>query len=119
MTRESILRRRHTVIVTLHSPREKIWGILLAIRPEGLWLHGIDLHSFDDWTRQITDPATGFGVIDMSTMFFPMHRIERIIIDEPAGSVASLAEQFRNRVGREIFDWIDWKKLEDLLADLR
>ena len=38
------------VIVSLHSPKEKIWGQLLAINPSGVTLRGIDLHSFDERT---------------------------------------------------------------------
>ena len=35
------------VIVSLHSPKEKAWGELLAINPSGVTLRGIDLNSFD------------------------------------------------------------------------
>ncbi len=106
--------KRHTVIISLHEPREKIWGILLRLLPEGIWVHGIDLHSFDDWTRQISDADQDEPVIGMSTMFFPMHRIERIVIDERAGLAASLKETFKSRVGQDIFEWVDWDKIQSI-----
>ena len=41
------------VVVSLHSPREKVWGELLDINPSGVTLRGIDLNSFDHFIRQI------------------------------------------------------------------
>ena len=40
------------VIVSLHSPREKVWGRLLSLNPSGVTVQGIDLNSYDDWVRQ-------------------------------------------------------------------
>lgn len=105
------------VLVTLLEPREKIWGVLLSLRPEGIWIHGIDLVSFDDWIRQVIEPSEQFGIIGMSTLFFPMHRVERIAMDEPAGSAASLSEHFRHRVGKDILEWIDWGQLESIFKE--
>ncbi len=115
MTRRVLRLRRHTVIVSLYNPKEKIWGVLLAIVPEGIWVHGIELASFDDWSRELArQEGERHTVIGMSTMFFPMHRVERIVIDEAAGTAMSLAEQFRMRVGKDIFDWIDWDTVESI-----
>ena len=114
MQRRPLRLKRHAVIVSLLDPKEKIWGVLIAIKPEGIWIHGIELSSFDDWSRQIASESDEMSVIGMSTMFFPMHRIERIVIDEPAGLAASLAEQFRTRVGKDIFDWIDWDYIDSI-----
>src|SRR2546427_6905168 len=36
------------VIATLGNPREKFWGAILALTPEGLSLCGIELASFED-----------------------------------------------------------------------
>src|SRR5258707_13520268 len=41
------------VIVSLHSPREKIWGLLLEINPSGVTMRGVDLNSFDHFVSQI------------------------------------------------------------------
>ena len=41
------------VIISLHSPREKIWGILLDLNPSGATVRGIDLNSFDHFVSEI------------------------------------------------------------------
>ncbi len=40
------------VVVSLHSPKEKLWGELLAINTAGITLRGIDLNSFDHFVNQ-------------------------------------------------------------------
>ncbi len=78
------------VIATLGNPREKFWGALLALNPEGLSLCGIELASFEDLISMVKDgePFTP------SHIFFPMHRIERIELDLPDGNIPSLAQRF-------------------------
>jgi hypothetical protein len=39
------------VVVSLHTPKEKVWGELLAINPSGVTMRGIDLNSFDHFVR--------------------------------------------------------------------
>jgi hypothetical protein len=88
------------VIVTLGNPREKIWGVVLALAPEGLSIGGIELSSFDDFVRMIKEgepPAS-------SVIFFPMHRIERVELDLPDGALASLSQRFHSRTGFEAAD---------------
>ena len=92
------------VIVSLHSPKEKIWGQLLAINPSGVTLRGIDLNSFDGFIRQMNEPdgeRMGFP-----TVFFPMHRVERISLDEPAGSIPSMNELFARKLGRSLKEFL-------------
>lgn len=91
------------VIVNLHSPREKVWGVLLALNESGVTVKGIDLNSFDDWTRQV---ARGEETIGLSTVFFPMYRVERIHLDENVGGLISYTETFAARVGRELRDYL-------------
>lgn len=88
------------VIVSLHSPKEKIWGELLAINPSGVTLRGIDLNSFDHVIRQMNEPDG--GPIGFPTVFFPMHRVERISLDEPSGSIPSMDELFARKLGRPL-----------------
>jgi len=78
------------VLVTLNNPREKFWGMLLALDHAGITLRGIDLPSLDDFAQLIKsgEPATPTAV------FFPMHRIERVELDARNGEIPSLAEQF-------------------------
>ena len=88
------------VIVSLHSPREKVWGILMGIQSSGVTIHGIDLNSFEDWTREV---ARGESTMCLSTVFFPMHRVERILLDEGMGDIQSMAALFASRVGEDLW----------------
>ena len=92
------------IIISLHSPKEKIWGELLSINPSGVTLRGIDLNSFDHFVNQINDP---YGERSgLPTVFFPMYRVERISLDEPSGSIPSMAEIFARKVGRSLAEYL-------------
>lgn len=96
---EQGIRPGTAVVIVLHSPREKCWGILNEISIAGVFLRGLDLNSFDDWLRAVAhqEPFVGFG-----DLFFPMWRIERISRDESAAGIPSLCEQVERRTGRTI-----------------
>jgi len=85
------------VIVTLGNPREKFWGMMLALAPEGLSLSGVELASFEDLTAMVKEgePFTP------SLVFFPMHRVERVELDLPDGSLPSLAQRFVAKTGMQ------------------
>lgn len=89
------------VVIALHSPREKCWGVLDDISQAGVFLRGLDLNAFDDWLSAVAhgEPFVGFG-----DLFFPMWRVERISRDETAGGVPSLYEQVERRTGHTIDD---------------
>ena len=89
------------ILIVLHSPREKCWGVLDEINAAGIFLRGIDLNAFDDWTRAVAHDEPFIGLTDM---FLPMWRVERLTRDENAGGVLSLAEQFEQRTGRSVSD---------------
>ena len=90
-----------TVVIVLHSPREKCWGVLDEINAAGVFLRGIDLNAFDDWSSAVAHDEPFIGLTDM---FLPMWRVERLTRDENAGGVKSLAEQFEQRTGKSIQD---------------
>ena len=92
------------VVISLHSPKEKLWGELVDISNAGVTLRGIDLSSFDDFVSQILHPDG--DRIGLPTLFFPMLRIERIALDEARGSIPSLAEVFAKKVGRSLPDYL-------------
>jgi hypothetical protein len=92
------------VVVSLHSPKERIWGELTAISTAGVTLRGIDLDSFDDFIRQVMHPEG--ERVGLPTLFFPMQRIERIALDEARGSIPSLAERFASKVGHSLADYL-------------
>ncbi len=85
------------VIATLCNPREKFWGMILALAPEGLSLSGAELASFEDLAVMVRDgePFTP------AVVFFPMHRIERVELDLPDGNLPSLSQRFLTKTGLE------------------
>jgi hypothetical protein len=88
------------VILYLQSPKEKVWGILLALLPSGVMLRGLDLVAFDDWMRQEAHGEE--PLIGLSTLFYPMTRVERLERDETVGAAVSYAERFAVTVGRTV-----------------
>ena len=85
------------VIITLGNPREKFWGAILHLSPEGVSMRGVDLVAFEDLVSQVRagDPFTS-GVV-----FFPMHRVERMELDLPEGNILSLAQRFAEKTGQD------------------
>jgi len=85
------------VIATLSNPREKFWGMILALASEGLSLSGAELASFEDLAVMVRDgePFTP------AVVFFAMHRIERVELDLPDGNLPSLSQRFLTKTGRE------------------
>ncbi len=92
------------VVLSLHSPKERLWGELISISASGVTLRGMDLNSFDDFVSQVLHPEG--ERIGLPTLFFPMLRIERIALDEPRGSIPSLAGMFEKKVGRSLGDYL-------------
>ena len=43
------------MIATLSNPREKFWGMILALAAEGLSLSGAELASFEDLAVMVRD----------------------------------------------------------------
>ncbi|HSC76974.1 MAG TPA: hypothetical protein VLB32_00305 [Candidatus Acidoferrales bacterium] len=94
------------VVISLHDPKEKIWGQLIAMTPAGVTVRGIDVNSFDDFIAQVKNPEE--GNVGLATIFYPMHRVERIALDEAKGSIPSLAQTFEHHVGRSLLDYLDY-----------
>lgn len=92
------------VVVSLHSPKEKIWGELLVINLAGITMRGVDLNSFDHFVRQINEPEG--ERVGLPTVFFPMTRVERVALDEPSGSIPSMDELFARKVGRSLAEYL-------------
>jgi len=109
-----LLTLRSVVILSLQNPREKIWGVLLAINSYGITIRGIDINSFQDWSRSV---ANNTQTMSLSTMFIPMIRVEKATLDETAGDCKSFSEQFRDRVGRHVQEFMDIPEDEDYKFD--
>jgi hypothetical protein len=92
------------VLLTLTNPREKHWGELLALNPGGVTVRSIELNSFEDFISEIKNQG---GMLPFPTSFFPMHRVERIALDETIGDIPALAERFRERIGMSIEAYLE------------
>lgn len=84
------------VLVTLNNPREKYWGAVQAVSPAGVAMRGLDLNSFEDFIRQM---IAGDDVAPHA-VFFPMHRVERIELDEQNADIPSMQQRFESKTGR-------------------
>ena len=98
------IRAGEPVILVLHTPKEKCWGMLDEISAAGVFVRGLDLNAFDDWVAALAHKEPFIG---LTGLFFPMWRVERILRDETSGGVASLSEQVERRTGRTINELLD------------
>jgi hypothetical protein len=90
------------IVLYLHTPKEKVWGLLVSLSPAGVILHGLDLVTFDEWMRQ--EARGDERLIGLCTIFYPMSRLERLERDDALGTLPSYAERFEREVGRSVFD---------------
>lgn len=88
-----------SVIIVLHSPREKYLGIVDEINPSGIFARTIDLGYFDDWCRSIID---GEPYLPMDSVFLPLWRIERVTLDRSSEIAPSMTAQFESRIGKSL-----------------
>ena len=102
--REEEVEINSIVIVSLVSPKEKVWGQLLLLESKGVCVRGIELDAFDDFIRQVIQQEE--TAVGLNTLFFPMHRVERIMVDEPSGSIPSVSQQFHAKVGLTIQEYL-------------
>ena len=75
--------------------------MLVSLQPAGVALRGIGLTAFEDWLRQEARGEEGLGLV---TLFYPMHRIERVEKDETAGDLEGIADRFRRETGRTVLE---------------
>ena len=88
------------VIVYLQVPKEKVWGLLVSLGTAGVVVRCIDLAAFDDWMRQ--EARRDEPYLGLSTVFYPMSRVERMERDQTMGPVISYSERFNREVGRSV-----------------
>ena len=90
------------VVAVLQNPREKVFGVLHEISAAGVFIRGIDLNYFDEWSRAIKNDELH---LSMQDSFYPMWRVERISRDEHSDVMPSMAEQFEQRTGLKITEF--------------
>ena len=93
------------VIINLQSPRERFFGRLLDLATHGVTVRGIDLNAFNDWMDHVTHREE-MGV-QPTTVFFPIHRIEKIILDEGIGAAPSFADTFLTKIGAAVDEYLE------------
>ncbi len=94
------------VFVNLVAPREKFWGVLHDTSPAGVTVRGLALDAVDSWIRELA--REGEASFFPATVFFPLHRVERVFADESSGEVESYEEKFRAVVGRDVLEFLSW-----------
>lgn len=99
---KALIETGESVIVIMHSPREKVIGILGEINASGVFVRGVDLNYFDEWTSAIRADEPH---LPMQDAFFPMWRVERISKDESAHNLPSMSEQFKQKTGFELSEF--------------
>jgi hypothetical protein len=97
------------VVVTLGNPRDKFWGRILSLAPEGLSIAGIELASFEDLVVMVKEGES----FTPAVVFFPMHRIERVELDLPDGSLPSLSQRFSAKTSLDPASLLDPAATQD------
>lgn len=98
------MRPGQIVFVNLVAPREKFWGVLHDTSPAGVTVRGLALDAVESWIRELA--REGEPSSFPATVFFPLHRVERVFADESSGEVESYAEKFRGLVGRDVREYL-------------
>lgn len=88
------------VVAYLREPSEKLWGMLRSLDAAGIVIEGMDLSSFEGWVAQIERGEE--HPVGPSTLFLPMARVEKILLDRASGAAPSLVETFERRTGRSL-----------------
>lgn len=97
------------VIVSLQEPKEKFWGVIEEVNAAGVFLRGIDLNSYEESLRLL---ARGEEGVYPASVFFPLRRVERILLDETNGQAQSLVERFEERTGMRMADFLGFDGVE-------
>ncbi|MDQ5858149.1 MAG: hypothetical protein M3542_07745 [Acidobacteriota bacterium] len=99
------MRPGQIVLVNLVAPREKFWGVLHDTSPAGVTVRGLALDAVESWMRELG--RKGEPTFFPATVFFPLHRVERVFADETLGEAESYAERFRAIVGRDVREYLE------------
>ena len=93
------------VIVNLISPKQRFFGRLKDLTTAGITVRGIDLDAFEDWMNNIQGREE--SGVQPTTIFFPLHRVEKMILDEGIGVIPSLSNSFLTKVGSSVEDHLE------------
>ena len=110
------------ITINLGTPREQVFGIARHIDSAGLLVRSISVEGLDDWFRSVARLERGEACdpgeeILLALTFFPMHRVERIVVDEGSVGLPSVHQRFEERVGLSLATWAP-KRYPDLAQGL-
>lgn len=105
------------VVVHLGSPREQVFGVVLSLTPAGIVVRGLALTGVDDWMRALASAESPSAGLGLSTAFYPMHRVDKIVLDEPSWGLPSVQQRFVERLGRDLRAHVE-EDLRDVLPRL-
>ncbi len=88
------------VVINCANPKEKMWGLVIALDSTGVTLRGLDLAAVEDWLLQERSGAE--RLIRPTVFFLPMHRVLRIDLDESGGAVQSYGQRYAEACGRDV-----------------
>lgn len=94
------LRAGSVVVVYLREPREQVIGVLESLDGAGVTVRGLGLDSFEDWTGLVVRGEE--GGLGPSLVFYPLLRVEKVMLDESPGPLPSFQERFGQRTGRDL-----------------
>ena len=106
-----MMRPGEVVVVYLRDPRERIWGVLRTLDGIGVTVEGFDVDGFDSWLRDVESGSGGRE--RMSVVFFPMNRVERLLLDRGSSDIRSLSERFFERVGLTVAAYLNVRPESD------
>ena len=93
------------VVLSLQAPNERYFGRLIEVTPAGVTVRAIDLNAFDDWMNHINRREE--SGVQPTTIFFPLHRVEKIMLDEGIGAIPSLSDTFLTKVGSSVEEHLE------------
>ena len=95
------------VILYLGQPREQVFGVVMSLNAAGVTLRCMTLESVDDWMREIASkPDDAEATFGLSTTFYPMHRVEKVVLDESAHGALSIQDRFKRRTGMTVAEYL-------------
>jgi methylmalonyl-CoA/ethylmalonyl-CoA epimerase len=100
-------------LVILHcvSPKEKLWGVLIRADSVGMVIRGLELGSVEDWLQQ--EKQQGEPLIGPSTQLIPMHRVERVYLDESTPVIMSYGDRYAAECGGDACEALTGQRDED------
>ena len=90
------------VVLCCLNPKEKLWGVMEQLDGRGVIMRGLGLDSVEDWLRQ--ERTKTDAMITASTVFVPIHRIQRIYCDESSEGFVSYGDRFSADCGLPVRD---------------